>query len=88
MYATYYNAYNSPGPYKKKFCNVTGDRYLSPAKQGDTILIEAECLKVGRSLAFATVDIRNKSNDGRLVAQGRHTKYIAQPYIGPTIDSQ
>ena len=53
-------------------------RYLSPAKKGDTILIEADCLKLGRSLAFATVDIRNKSDGGRLVAQGRHTKHIAQ----------
>ena len=57
---------------------VDFNRYLSPAKEGDIIEIDAECLKVGKTLAFATVDIRNKSNGDRLVAQGRHTKHIAQ----------
>lgn len=57
--------------------------YLNPARQGDVIVIEAECLKVGRSLAFATVDIRNKSDGGRLIAQGRHTKHIAARYTAP-----
>lgn len=57
---------------------------MNPARQGDVIIIEAECLKVGRSLAFATVDIRNKSEGGRLIAQGRHTKHIAASYTGPT----
>lgn len=58
--------------------------YMNPARQGDVIIIEAECLKVGRSLAFATVDIRNKSEGGKLIAQGRHTKHIATSYTSPT----
>lgn len=52
-------------------------RYLSPAREGDTIEIDAKCLKIGKTLAFATVDVRNKSNGGRLIAQGRHTKHVA-----------
>ena len=57
---------------------------MNPARQGDVIIIEAECLKVGRSLAFATVDIRNKSEGGKLIARGRHTKHIAASYTSPT----
>ena len=58
---------------------------MRPAHEGDTILIDAECLKVGKSLAFATVDIRNKSDGGKLIAQGKHTKHIAQSFPGPTV---
>lgn len=49
--------------------------YLSPARAGDTLVVTAECLKLGRSIAFASVDIRNKK-DGVLVAQGRQTKHL------------
>ncbi|XP_003219793.1 acyl-coenzyme A thioesterase 13 [Anolis carolinensis] len=52
--------------------NIT---YVSPAKIGDKILITAEILKQGRTLAFTTVDLTNKAT-GRLIAQGRHTKYL------------
>ena len=50
-------------------------RYLKAAKAGDVVEIRSECLKYGRSLAFATVDILNK-NDGSLIAVGRHTKHV------------
>ena len=56
---------------------------MNKARLGDTILIEAECLKLGKTLAFATVDIRNKSDGGKIVAQGRHTKHIGHAYTGP-----
>ncbi|KAL5456955.1 hypothetical protein EMCRGX_G034184 [Ephydatia muelleri] len=49
--------------------------YLSPARAGDTLVVTAECLKLGRSIVFASVDIRNKK-DGVLVAQGRQTKHL------------
>ena len=50
---------------------------MNPAHIGDTLLIDAECQKLGKTLAFAAVDIHKK--DGSLVAQGRHTKYLGTP---------
>ena len=46
---------------------------MRPARKGDVLSIEAECLKVGRTMAFVNVDILNKSEGNKLVAQGRHT---------------
>ena len=51
-------------------------RYMRPAKKVDTISIVAECLKVGKTMAFVNVDILNKSDGNKIVAQGRHTKYL------------
>lgn len=50
--------------------------YLRPAPLGKTVIINAQCSKIGKTLAFATVDISDKDT-GKLIAQGRHTKYIA-----------
>ncbi|XP_055988496.1 acyl-coenzyme A thioesterase 13 [Sorex fumeus] len=52
--------------------NIT---YMSPAKIGEDVVITAHILKQGRTLAFASVDLTNKSN-GKLIAQGRHTKHL------------
>ncbi|XP_005159692.2 acyl-coenzyme A thioesterase 13 isoform X1 [Danio rerio] len=52
--------------------NIT---YMNAAKIGEDILITAQVLKQGRTLAFATVDLTNKAN-GKLIAQGRHTKHL------------
>ncbi|MBN3295348.1 ACO13 thioesterase, partial [Amia calva] len=52
--------------------NIT---YMNAAKLGDDVLITAQVLKQGRTLAFATVDITNKAT-GKLIAQGRHTKHL------------
>ncbi|XP_053800344.1 acyl-coenzyme A thioesterase 13 [Vidua chalybeata] len=52
--------------------NIT---YTSAAKIGEDILITAQILKQGKTLAFATVDLTNKAT-GKLIAQGRHTKFI------------
>ena len=49
-------------------------RYMSPARTGDLVTITAECLKMGRTLAFTTAELRLK--DGRLVARGNHTKHL------------
>ncbi|KAG8442313.1 hypothetical protein GDO86_011202 [Hymenochirus boettgeri] len=52
--------------------NIT---YMNAAKIGDSILITAQVLKQGRTLAFSTVDVTNKVS-GKLIAQGRHTKHL------------
>lgn len=49
---------------------------MRPALLGETVVINAKCLKVGKTLAFTAVDLLNKDT-GKLIAQGRHTKYIA-----------
>ena len=49
--------------------------YMKGAQAGDVLEIKSQCLKQGKTLAFATVDIFNKS-DGALVATGRQTKYV------------
>ncbi|XP_069469718.1 acyl-coenzyme A thioesterase 13 [Ambystoma mexicanum] len=52
--------------------NIT---YMNSAKIGDSVLITAQILKQGKTLAFATVDVTNKDT-GKLIAQGRHTKHL------------
>lgn len=52
--------------------NIT---YMNAAKLGEDVLITAEVLKQGRTLAFASVDLTSKAS-GRLIAQGRHTKHL------------
>ena len=55
---------------------VTTDLNVSYFAPGtDTVLIIAEVLKTGRTLAFVTVDLRSEV-DNTLVAQGRMTKYM------------
>ncbi|XP_046857003.1 acyl-coenzyme A thioesterase 13-like [Xenia sp. Carnegie-2017] len=51
--------------------NVT---YLGAAKTGDLVTITAEALKVGRTLAFTTAEL--KLPDGKPVARGNHTKHL------------
>ena len=49
--------------------------YLKAAKLGDEILIEANVLKRGRTLAFLEVELRKRSTN-ELLVKGSHTKYI------------
>nr|CAB3219764.1 acyl-coenzyme A thioesterase 13-like [Phallusia mammillata] len=49
--------------------------YTSSAKQGDTLIITSDVLKRGQTLAFANVEIRDQND--KLIAYGRHTKYVA-----------
>lgn len=51
--------------------NITS--YLRAPKLGEEITIEAEALKIGKTLSFLTVDLTDSK--GRLVAQGKHTKF-------------
>ena len=50
--------------------------YVSTAKAGDVLEIEGKASKVGRTLAFTTVEIRKAG--GGLVCTGTHTKYVKQ----------
>ncbi|XP_034561549.1 acyl-coenzyme A thioesterase 13 [Notolabrus celidotus] len=52
--------------------NIT---YMNAAKMGEDVLITAQVLKQGRTLAFASVDLTNKVT-GKIIAQGRHTKHL------------
>ncbi|XP_062266378.1 acyl-coenzyme A thioesterase 13 [Platichthys flesus] len=52
--------------------NIT---YMNGAKIGEDVVITAQVLKQGRTLAFATVDLINKAT-GKPIAQGRHTKHL------------
>ncbi|XP_078395442.1 acyl-coenzyme A thioesterase 13 [Cetorhinus maximus] len=52
--------------------NIT---YMNAAKLGEDIIITAQVLKEGKSLAFTTVDLTSKVT-GKLLAQGRHTKHL------------
>ena len=48
--------------------------FFAPAPAGSTVIAEAKVLKIGKTLAFVTVDV-TRAGDGALVAQGRMTKY-------------
>ncbi|CAG8803145.1 26061_t:CDS:1, partial [Dentiscutata erythropus] len=50
--------------------------FTNPAKEGDVLLIEAECIKFGKAMRFANIKIYNKDTR-KLIAQGQHVKYIA-----------
>ncbi|XP_023019556.2 acyl-coenzyme A thioesterase 13 isoform X1 [Leptinotarsa decemlineata] len=49
--------------------------YVKGAKEGEEIQIDAKTLKVGKTLAFLEVFIKNKSS-GELLVRGSHTKYL------------
>ena len=52
--------------------NVT---YLAAGRAGETVLIEAEVLKTGRTMSYVSVDLRREA-DGVRIAQGRMTKFL------------
>ncbi len=49
--------------------------YMKAAKIGDEILIEANVLRRGRTLAFLEVELRNKATN-ELLVKGSHTKFV------------
>ncbi|KAL1071119.1 hypothetical protein V6Z11_D11G068200 [Gossypium hirsutum] len=49
--------------------------YLDAAYVGEEIEIEAKALRVGKTVAVVTVEFRKKKT-GKIIAQGRHTKYL------------
>ena len=50
--------------------------YLRPAKPGQEIIINAEVVKMGQTLAFTSAELLHK--DGKLIAKGSHTKYVGE----------
>ena len=52
--------------------------WFAPAPLGDVLLVDAHVLKIGRTLAFVSVDITRES-DGTLLVQGRMTKALGNP---------
>lgn len=53
-------------------------RYIKAAKIGDLIEINADTVKVGKSLAFLEVVIKNKQT-GDVLVKGSHTKFLLTP---------
>ena len=56
--------------------------YLNAAKVGETVEVEARVLKVGGAVAVLACSIKAQGS-GRLVAEGRHTKYLPRTEIAP-----
>ncbi|KAK9292729.1 hypothetical protein L1049_020708 [Liquidambar formosana] len=50
--------------------------YLDAAYADEEIEIEAKALRVGKAVGVVTVELRKKKT-GKIIAQGRHTKYLA-----------
>ncbi|GAB4855793.1 hypothetical protein Ancab_024438 [Ancistrocladus abbreviatus] len=50
--------------------------YLDGALPNEEIEIEAKNLRVGKAIAVVSVELRKKVT-GKIIAQGRHTKYLA-----------
>ncbi|EXB64078.1 hypothetical protein L484_013088 [Morus notabilis] len=50
--------------------------YLDAAYAGEEIEVEAKALRVGKAIGVVSVELRKKKT-GKIVAQGRHTKYLA-----------
>ncbi|KAK0606256.1 hypothetical protein LWI29_035732 [Acer saccharum] len=50
--------------------------YLDAAYVGEEIEIEAKTLRVGKAVGVVSVELRKKET-GKIIAQGRHTKYLA-----------
>ncbi|XP_021734737.1 acyl-coenzyme A thioesterase 13-like isoform X1 [Chenopodium quinoa] len=49
--------------------------YLDAALPDEEIEVEGKALRVGKSLAVISVELRKKAS-GKIIAQGRHTKYL------------
>ncbi|CAN8295667.1 unnamed protein product [Cochlearia groenlandica] len=50
--------------------------YLDAAFLDEEIEIESKTLRVGKAVAVASVELRKKKS-GKIIAQGRHTKYLS-----------
>ncbi|TPX67236.1 hypothetical protein SpCBS45565_g03942 [Spizellomyces sp. 'palustris'] len=50
-------------------------QYLSSAREGDVVLVSADVVKTGGTLAFTKTVIRDKDS-GKIIASGTHLKFI------------
>lgn len=49
--------------------------FLKGAKEDDELIIEANTIRCGRTLAFLECEIKHKK-DNSVVARGSHTKFV------------
>mmetsp|Transcript_33516 Transcript_33516/g.58714 ORF Transcript_33516/g.58714 Transcript_33516/m.58714 type:complete len:152 (+) Transcript_33516:2532-2987(+) len=54
--------------------------FIAAARAGDTMIVIADCNKVGSQLGFASAEVYSAD---RLVAQGKHTKYLMRKPLLP-----
>ncbi|XP_021819641.1 acyl-coenzyme A thioesterase 13-like [Prunus avium] len=50
--------------------------YLDSAYPGEEVEVEAKALRVGKAVGVVSVELRKKKT-GKIIAQGRHTEYLA-----------
>ena len=50
--------------------------FLAAAREGERLTIAGTVLKYGRTLGFTEVTISSADKPGRLIAVGRHTKFL------------
>ncbi|RUS80953.1 hypothetical protein EGW08_011273 [Elysia chlorotica] len=58
--------------------------YLRPVNLGDDIIIAAQTLRCGKTVAVCTVDVTSKSS-GELVAHGKHSKFVGDAKTGNSV---
>ncbi|XP_015585904.1 acyl-coenzyme A thioesterase 13 [Cephus cinctus] len=51
--------------------------FMKAAFPGDVVIVDAKTIRAGRTLAFLEVELRKK-DEGSVIAQGQHTKFIGQ----------
>ncbi|CAL1272047.1 unnamed protein product [Larinioides sclopetarius] len=56
--------------------------FIRPANIGDELFIEGKILKVGKNLAFLTVEVKSKVT-GEIIALGKHTKFVGEQSNNP-----
>lgn len=60
----------------RKKINKNFNSYLKGAREGDTIVVDAQAVKAGKTLAYLECELRNKANNA-IIAKGSQTKYIS-----------
>ncbi|CAH3111174.1 unnamed protein product [Pocillopora meandrina] len=60
--------------------------YLRPVPVGEDVTINAEVIKMGRTLVFTGAELLNK--DGKLVAKANHTKFIGEGQPTPFTEKE
>lgn len=68
------NIRNNAKPNFGKSVNLSVN-YVRPANIGDILEIHAKCNRLGKNLAYMSVQIMNKA-DGKLLAIGSHIKFM------------
>lgn len=58
--------------------------YLNPCAAGDTADVEARVLKNGKAVAVLSCTVTARGS-GRVVAHGRHTKYLPRTAVAPQV---